>query len=490
MGRIKQETVSGVKWNLIQKCTQQPVQFIYAMILARLISPEEMGILGLTSVFFAIASQLQNCGFGAALVRKQDRTDEDCSTVFWFNVGMSALLSLALFLAAPWFASFYDQPALLNLTRASAVLMFLASTTSVHYTLFSARRDFRTLALVGMVCTLVPMPMTIWAAYCGWSYWSLIVQSGLSGVLSLVLIWCISPWKPRLVWSWSAFREFFGFGSKLAVSGLVTMSYTQSRVFIIGKFYSPQELALFTRAFHLCELPQQLILSTMSNISYPILATLRDQPEELVRYYRKYIRLVLMPVLGMMVTLAASAHSIVEFLYGSKWLGCAGFLQVLVIGIAFNPLTNLCCVLLSVFGRSDYILQQEVVVRCVALSLLVLAAFHSVYAVCWVAAFVGFFTAACSVYNTYRASGLSIRSQLGDFVPYLLWACLCNVPAIVVDTCALNIPYYVLAVCMPGGALLAYVAILYLRRDDALFQYISLLKESRLGKLLFAKFAK
>ena len=135
MGRIAQETISGAKWGVIQKFTMQPVQFVYGIILARLITPEEFGILGLTSIFFAIAGQLQNCGFGAALIRKQDRTEEDCSTMFWYNVAASFVLSSCLFLAAPWFADIFTQPPLVNITRVSAVMLFLGSTTSVHWTL-------------------------------------------------------------------------------------------------------------------------------------------------------------------------------------------------------------------------------------------------------------------------------------------------------------------------------------------------------------------
>ena len=208
MASVREETARGIKWGLIQKCTMQPVQFLFGIILARLISPEEMGILGLTGIFFSFAGQLQECGFGAALIRKQDRTDEDICTVFWFNIAMSFMLSLALFLAAPWFVWFFDQPALLNLTRVSALLMFLGSTGSVHWTLYSARRDFKTPAIVSMCTTLVAMPFTIWAAYAGWSYWAPMLQGIISGLLGLITIWIISPWKPSPRFSIKSFREF------------------------------------------------------------------------------------------------------------------------------------------------------------------------------------------------------------------------------------------------------------------------------------------
>ena len=191
MSQLKKEILGGVKWAMVQKITMQPIQFIYGIILARLISPAEMGILGLTAIFFSIAGQLQQCGFGAALIRKQDRTDEDICTVFWFNIAMSFVFSLALFLAAPLFVLFFNQPALLNLTRVSAILMFLGSTGSVHWTLYQARRDFKTPAIVSMCTTLVAMPFTIWAAFSGWSYWAVMLQGIITGLLGIITVWVI-----------------------------------------------------------------------------------------------------------------------------------------------------------------------------------------------------------------------------------------------------------------------------------------------------------
>lgn len=245
MGNVKEETARGIKWGLIQRLTMQPLQFLYGIILARLISPDEMGILGLTAIFFALAGQLQECGFGTALIRKQDRTHEDICTVFWFNVGMSFVLSFILFLSAPLFAAFFNQPALVNLTRVSALLMFLNSTTSVHMTLYQARRDFKTPALVSMCTTLVAMPFTIWAAFSGWSYWAPMLQGIITGVLTLITIWVISPWKPKCSFSTASFREFFRFGLNLAISGIITQFYLEARTFIIGKFLFSGSAGLF-----------------------------------------------------------------------------------------------------------------------------------------------------------------------------------------------------------------------------------------------------
>ena len=157
-------------------------------------------MLGLTSVFFAVTGVLSECGFASTLIRKQDRTEKDINTVFWFNVGMSLLMSVILFLCAPFFVQFFQQPALLWLTRASAVMMFLNSFSSVHWTLYTARRDFKTPAIIQSITAMLSMPLCIGLAYAGWGVWSMMTSSIFSGLLSLVIVWYISPWLCSPVW--------------------------------------------------------------------------------------------------------------------------------------------------------------------------------------------------------------------------------------------------------------------------------------------------
>lgn len=464
MGRVAEETSKGLKWGVIQKCTLQPVQFIYGIILARLISPDEMGILGLTGIFFAIAGQLQNCGFGAALIRKQDRTDEDICTVFWFNITISLVISAILFFASPWFADFFHQPALLNLTRVSAGLMFLGSTSSVHYTLYNARRDFKTPAIVGMICTLVPMPFTIWAAYSGWSYWSLMVQSVISSLLSFTIIWIISPWKPSFKWSWQSFRDFFAFGSRLAGAGMVTTAYSELRTFIIGKFYTPAQLAYFTRGYHTCQAPMSVVQGMLGSVTYPILATLQDDTSRLIDVYRRYIRLSSLVVEWGMITMAANSSSLIAALYGPNWLQAAAYCQLLCFGIMFDPLSNINSNLYNVLGRSDMTLRKEFILRLYGIPAMIAGAFWSVAGVCVAAVSVGVLALVVSLVITSRISSLRITQQLSDFLPYLLMAIIANIPAYFFNQMGWH---PILAVVCGGfSSLIVYIMLLIIRRDQ------------------------
>ncbi|MDO4817708.1 MAG: lipopolysaccharide biosynthesis protein [Akkermansia sp.] len=486
MGRLKQETLSGAKWSMISKLTLQPVQFVFGMILARLISPDEMGILGLTGLFFAIASTLKEAGLGAALIRKQDRTEADCSTVFWYNIAANLVVVAIFWFAAIWFADFFHQPALLWITRVSAVMMLLNATGSVHWTLYAARRDFKTPAIIGLATTLAVMPITIYLAYIGWSYWAVVMQGVMQGLLSLAVVWIISPWKPKLVFSWQSFREFFNFGIKLSLSGLVWNVYVESRNLVIGKFYSPGQLALYDRATRLCQMPISLLQGPIDGIIYPILSTVQDDRKRLDRAYRQYMRVLLCPSLWLMVTIACNAESLVHLLYGSTWLPCVPYLRILCCGFAFTTVIRVNHNYLMVVGRTDLLLRREVILRTFGITAMLVGACFSVAAVCWAFVIENVFNLVLTVTYTLKVSDMSARQQMRDFYPYLIMAVLVNIPGMVLEYC--NTPYYIAAFLGPLSSAVLYFLVLQRTRDASFGMIMNTVYPSKVWRRLESKF--
>lgn len=475
MASVKEETARGIKWGLIQKCTMQPVQFLYGIILARLISPEEMGILGLTAIFFAIAGQLQQCGFGAALIRKQDRTDEDICTVFWFNVAMSLLLSLLLFLAAPWFAELFNQPALINLTRVSALLMFLNSTASVHGTLYQARRDFKTPAIISMCATFIAMPFAVWAAYAGWSYWAPMLQGIISGLISLIVVWIVSPWKPKLKFSISSFKSFFSFGSNLALTGILNQFYHEIRTFIIGKFYSSAQLAYYGRGQQICSTPLHLMLGVLGPVTFPIMATIQHDQKKLLQVYRQYIRLTVLSVEWAMITLASNSEALIIFLYGDRWATAAIYAQILCFGWMLNPILSLNTNLFAIKGRTDITLKFEFLLRVVSIAVMIWCAQYSVKALCYAGVFSAFFAFVVSSVLVTRITEIRLIHIAADFFPYLLMASVANIPSVIINQQEW-VPIYRI---MLGGfsSLGLYTLMLWIKKDEPANLLLSIIKD-------------
>ncbi len=485
MSSIKKETISGAKWGMLQKLTMQPLQLVYGMVLARLITPEEMGIVGLTAIFFAIAGQLANAGFGAALVRKLDLTDADTSTMFWFNLGMSFLMGLILFLLAPWFASFYNQPELLWLTRVSAIMMFVNSSTSVHWTLYQCRRDFKTPAIVGCITSIAGMPLCLGLAWLGWGVWALMWQGVFTSLLSLGIIWCISPWKPRCIFSSSSFRELFGFGSKLALSGILHVFYQNIRTFIIGKFYSPAQLGLYTRGTHISTVIPSTLEGILSNITYPILARLQNDDERLCHAYRMYIRTSTLVIAWISLAAMALAEPAVKLMYGENWSGCVIFLQIVALGVAVGHVCGINLNLLMVKGRSDLFLRLEIIKKSISLAMLFYAATISVEAICWASVLYTHIAIFINCYYTGKLLGLTWWKQQKDYLPYVLLAAAACVPAWL---CTLTDWHCFLQLILGGSsAFVLYFGLLHMFREEAYMELYRTLQGSKWGRWLPAR---
>lgn len=465
MGSIKSETIKSAKWSFLQKLTLQPVQMVFSMILARLVTPEEMGILGLTAIFFAVATCLANAGFGAAIIRKTDRTNEDINTVFWFNLVMSFLLAVILFVLAPWFADFYQQPELLWLTRVSAFMMFLTSSSSVHISLFQSRRDFKTLAWIGILSSIVGMPVCLYLAYIGWGVWALMVSNVTGSSLQLALIWWRSPWKPRFVFSWKSFHELFAFGSRLSLASLLHTFYAEARTFIIGKFYSAGQLGLYNRGQHLANLGPSTINGVLESITYPILATIQNDEARLRSAYQKYIKVSTVIIAWLCIMMVALAKPGVYIMYGERWLPCAIFIQILSFDYMFAHICAINLNLLKVKGKSGIILRLEFIKKIISTSILIYAATISVEAICWGMVIYAQIAVFLNSMYTGKLIGLSWWQQQKDYLPYFTLALLSAIPAYCITLCDIHEFFQLLL----GGSVSAiiYFGILYLIKEEA-----------------------
>ena len=476
MGRVAQETAKGLKWTLLNKLTIYPLQVAYGMLLARLLTPTEMGIVGLTAIFFAVANTLRDAGFGMALIRKQDRTEEDCSTVFWFNVGMSLVFAVILFMLAPWFVEFYHQPELLWLTRVSAILMFLTSSASVHMNLYSARRDFKTTAIINVIVTVVALPAGLYLAYRDWGVWALMAQGIVSNLLFLVIIWIVSPWRPRFIFSMQSFKELFGFGSKIALSGLLETAYNNLQTFFIGKVYSPAQLAYYQRGGHLASVGPITACGMIGQVTFPILATLQHDNARLKQVYRQYLRLFTLVIVWGSMLVASLADSFIRLMNGPQWAAAVPYAQVLCFSYALWHIHVINLNLLQVKGRSDLFLRLEIVKKVLGCIVMAVTIPMGVMAICYGGVFMGVASIFINSYYSRVLIGMSIWQQLKDYLPLSLLAVACTwIPGSLAE----QLPcHYIIRLAAGGLASAAlYYGILRIRKDATLLQLLGLLRE-------------
>ena len=311
MGELKDKAISGVKWNAIGRFSTQGVNFIIGLILARLLSPSDYGVVGMVGIFFAIAQTFIDSGFGSALIRKNDCTDTDYSTAFYFNVLVGLVCCILLSFVSPFIANFFNTPILKDLVKVMSLNMFISSFAIVHTARLTHSVDFKSQSIVNLLTAIIAGASGILMAYNGFGVWSLAFQHIISSIVRVVLLIVVTKWLPRFEFSQESFRYLFGFGSKILVSSLLHTIYSNLTTLLIGKFYTAKDLGFYTRGQTLAAFPSSNVNSIIQSVSYPVLAKIQDDDKHLIESYRKLISMTSMVIFFGMFLLAAIAKPLI-----------------------------------------------------------------------------------------------------------------------------------------------------------------------------------
>lgn len=356
---IKQKTKIGMFWNAFEKIAVQGISFVLNIILARLLTPHDYGTIGMIIIFLAFSNVFVDSGFTRALIQRQDRTEKDFSTVLIFNVLISILLYVILFFASPAIADFYETPELVSLQRVFFLVIILNSLTVVQSAKLQIDVDFKSIALINAVATIISGCIAVWAAYAGFGVWSLVIQALIKAIVSVVGFWIAGKWIPKTGFDIVSFKRLFGFGSKLLACGLLSTTITNVYNLIIGKVYNPASLGYYTRAQQFPELTAGTLNSVLNNATFPMLATLQDKKDELIQTFSRLIKLSALVVFPAMVGLAVLSDEIILVLLGEKWLPVSELLFWLALSYVFIPLSSLNLNLLNAIGRSDLFMKID-----------------------------------------------------------------------------------------------------------------------------------
>ena len=367
---LKNSAISGFTWKTAERGLAEILQFFIGIVLARLLSPSDYGTVGLLAIFFAVAHIFQDSGFGSALIQKKDRTQEDFSTVFFFNVAMSLVIYAIMYIASPYIAKFYRVPLLEDLTRVSALSFIIGGLTGVQYAKLTAEMKFRTISILSIFGQIVTGVTGIILALLGWGVWALVFQGLIGSLIKGVAVWYVSKWHPSLIFSKKSFKQLFSFGSNLMLSGIVNTIYNNIYTLVIGRVFNPKLVGFYNRANGYAMIPTNLLLSTVVSVTYPILSTIQDDNEKLKRAYRKMLEVPLYVHYPCLIGIAVVAAPLIEVMIGKKWLPCVPMLQILCIGGLFVPLTHINLNLLYVKGRSDLVLKLEFIKKPIAFAIL------------------------------------------------------------------------------------------------------------------------
>lgn len=417
---LKHDTVKGLLWSSVERFSVQGVSFVVMLIIARILSPADYGLVGMLSIFMAIAQCLIDSGFSNALIRKQDRTDVDNNTVFYFNLVVSLGLYGILFAIAPWVADFYDEPILKDLMRVLCVTVVINSLAVVQRADYTSRLDFKTQARASFTAAVVSGGLGIFLAIKGFGVWTIVWQQITSAAVSTLLLWTFASWYPKLEYSWKSFRELFGYGSNLMLSGLLDTTYNNIYPIVIGKIFSAQTLGFYTRAQHFAQLPSSNITGIIQRVTFPVLSKLQDDDERLQRNYRKLLKMSAFIIFPLMCLLAAVSKPLIVILIGEKWEFCSVLLIPICFAMMWYPIHAINLNLLQVKGRSDLFLRLEIIKKCLGVIVLCISIPFGVIAMCYALIGTSILTLVINTYYTGKLINVGFMRQMHDISGILI----------------------------------------------------------------------
>lgn len=417
---LKAKTVNGVIWSSIDRFTTQGIQFVFSILIARLLLPSDYGVVAMLGIFMAVSQCFIDSGFGTALVRKLDRTEVDFSTVFYFNNIVAVLFYALLWLASPYIAAFYDLPLLEDVTKVVGLNLIIGTLGGIQNAKLSIAIDFKTRAKISVITTIFTGVVGLYLAYRGYGVWALVFQGLSSNILRTLLLWVYVKWRPQWVFSWKSFREMFSFGSKMLASGLLDTIYNNIYTIVIGKCFNSAALGVYSRADGLAQFPSSNITGVLQAVTFPVLSSIQNDEERLAVGYKKLLRLSAFVIFPAMVGLAAVADPFIRLALTDKWEGAIRFLQIICFSMMWYPIHAINLNLLTATGRSDYFLKLEVIKKVQGVIVLAVTVPMGLVAMCYGRVVSSLISLVWNTYYTKKIIGYGYAQQMKDLMHILL----------------------------------------------------------------------
>lgn len=367
--QLKKRTLRASLWSAVERFGVQGVSFLVMIVMARFLTPADYGMVGMLTIFIYVAQSLIDAGFSQGLIRKRDVSAEDTSTVFFFNIGASVALYALLWACAPAIARFYTMPELTVLTRVVSLIIIINSLTMVQRALMTINIDFKTQAKASLSGAVVAGATGIWMVTADFGVWAIVAYQLINAAVSAVLLWMMSKWRPRMLFSRQSFRELFTFGINIAFSTVIDTIYRNIYLLVIGKWFKASMLGYYTRAQHFGELPISLS-SIIQRVSFPVLCGFKDDSAQLRHIMLRFLTSAAYVTFPVMAGMAAVADPLVTALLGERWAYAGTLLTILCLGMIWYPVSTINQNMLQVVGRSGLLLQMEVVKKILGVAII------------------------------------------------------------------------------------------------------------------------
>lgn len=414
--------IKSFLWKLFERVGSQAISFVITIVLARLLLPEQYGIIALITVFLNVCNVIVDGGFTTALIQKKEADELDFSTVWHFSWGMALALYLVLWVAAPWIEGFYAMEGLTGVIRVLSVNLLFFALNAVQRAYIAKRMLFAKLFRSSLVAGVVSGLLGIVLAYQGYGIWALVAQSLGAQLFSCLVLWWTLDWRPRWVFSWVRFKGLFSYGWKIFMANAVVVGFVEMRKIVIGKMYSSSDLACYERGDQLANIVMKNVFTSMQTVLLPVFSESQDNVAHVKAMMRRTTKLVCFVIYPLTAGLAVAAEPLVRLLLTDKWIEVVPFLQILCVANFFTPITISNWEAIKALGHSGIVLKLEILKKVLDLGILLVSCFHGVYAIAWGIVLYNFLCLFINLYPNKKLLGYGIGEQLWDALPTALIA--------------------------------------------------------------------
>ena len=416
---LKKKAFKGVVWSAIESISVKSITFLIQIVLARLLVPNDYGIIGMLAIFMQIGQVFVDSGFANALIQKKNCTEADYTTVFYYNLGIAFALYLLFFIISPYVATFYKMPLLTNVMRVLSIVLIINALSIVHRTKLIKSINFKSQSIIAFLGALLSGIIGISMAYYGFGVWSLVWQQITNSIFVFLLLVYFTRWKPSFQFSNESFKHLFKFGSRLLGASLLNQIYRNLYTIVIGKKFSAESLGYYTRAEQFAIFPSHTLGSIVVKVAFPTLSIVQDDNQKLNIAYRKIIRLTSFIIFPLMVGVIALAKPFILIVLSAKWSPSIILLQILCLDWMLDHLSGINLNLLYVKGRSDLALRLEIIKKITAVVILFASIPFGLIGMCWGRVLYSVFATIANSFYTKQLISLSFLQQMKDIMPFL-----------------------------------------------------------------------
>lgn len=421
-GDIKKKVITNFLWRFFERVGAQGVKLIVEILLARILLPDDYGMIALVTVFITILNVFVDSGLGSALIQKKGADDVDFSSVFWFNIVWCIFLYQMLFVTAPLLARFYKRAELTPVLRVLGLQVIISGVKNVQQAYVSRTMQFRKFFFATLGGTIGAAVIGIWMAYNGYGVWALVSQHLFNTLVDTIILWITVRWRPRFIFSFERFKRLFAFGWKLLASALLDTFYSEIRQLVIGKIYSSSDLAFYNRGRQFPYLFVTNVNSAIDSVLLPTMSKEQDNKERVKSMTRRAIQTSTFIMAPLMIGLAFVGDTFVRFLLTEKWIYCVPYMRLFCASFIFYPIHTANLNAIKAMGRSDLFLKLELIKKAVGLGTLILTMNISVIAMAYSMLATSFLAQVINSWPNRRLLDYKYIDQLKDILPNILLA--------------------------------------------------------------------